>query len=108
MDRYQELTEEFHDNAGIDHAGTKEDQLLWISMLTEELGELADAVNDDRDEEALAEELADIVVVSFGMARICGIDLREAFEDVMATNMEKSGSTHDSGKVVDDADAADD
>ncbi len=102
MDRYQELTEEFHNAADIDHEGSKEDQLLWISMLTEELGELADAVNKDRDD-IVAEELADVVIVSFGLARILDIDLREEFEEKMMYNMEKSGAKTEGGKVVDDA-----
>ena len=39
---YKRLTREFHETAGIDHEGTKQDQLLWVSMLTEEVGELAE------------------------------------------------------------------
>lgn len=101
-DLYKRLTRDFHDTAGIDHEGTKEDQLLWVSMLTEEVGELAEAVNKDKDD-ALGEELADVVIVAFGMARICGIDLREEFVEKMEYNVEKSGTTTEGGKVVDDA-----
>lgn len=102
MDRYQELTEEFHETAGIEHEGTKQDQLLWVSMLTEELGELADAVNEDKDE-LVGEELADLVIVSFGLARVLDIDLRREFEEKMEYNMGKSGAKTEGGKVVDDA-----
>ncbi|MFW5929477.1 MAG: nucleoside triphosphate pyrophosphohydrolase family protein [Halobacteriota archaeon] len=102
MDDYQRLTEEFHDNAGIDHDGTKDDQMLWVSMLTEELGELAEAVNKDRMDE-VGEELADVVIVAFGLARILDVDLREEFEAKMEYNMQKTGAKSEGGKVLDDA-----
>lgn len=101
-DLYKSLTREFHDAAGIDHEGTKEDELLWVSMLTEEVGELAEAVNKDK-EDAIGEELADVVIVAFGMARVCGIDMREEFIEKMEYNVEKSGTKTEGGKVVDDA-----
>jgi NTP pyrophosphatase (non-canonical NTP hydrolase) len=102
QDLYKRLTREFHDAAGIDHEGTKQDQLLWVSMLTEEVGELAEAVNKDK-EDAIGEELADVAIVAFGMARICGIDMREEFTEKMEYNVEKSGAKTEGGKVVDDA-----
>lgn len=102
QDLYKKLTREFHDAAGIDHEGTKEDELLWVSMLTEEVGELAEAVNKDK-EGAVGEELADIVIVAFGMARVCDIDMREEFVEKMQYNVEKSGAKTEGGKVVDDA-----
>ncbi len=86
------------------HPAPVEDQLLWVSMLTEEVGELAEAVNKDNDE-AVGEELADVAIVAFGMARICGIDMREEFAEKMEYNVEKSGNKTESGKVVDDADS---
>ena len=102
-DLYKRLTREFHDAAGIDGEGTKEDELLWVSMLTEEVGELAEVVNKDKDD-VLGEELADVAIVAFGMARICGVDMREEFIEKMEYNVEKSGAKTEGGKVVDDAD----
>jgi NTP pyrophosphatase (non-canonical NTP hydrolase) len=102
QDLYKRLTREFHDAAGIDHEGTKEDELLWVSMLTEEVGELAEAVNKDKDDD-IGEELADVVIVAFGMARVCGIDMREEFIEKMEYNLDKSGAKTEGGKVVDDA-----
>jgi len=102
QDLYKRLTREFHDAAGIDHEGTKEDELLWVSMLTEEVGELAEAVNKDKGDD-IGEELADVVIVAFGMARVCGIDMREEFIEKMEYNLDKSGAKTEGGKVVDDA-----
>ncbi|MDY7080836.1 MAG: MazG nucleotide pyrophosphohydrolase domain-containing protein, partial [Halobacteria archaeon] len=76
---YESLTDEFHEKAKIDHQGNKEDQHLWLSMLTEEVGELAEAVNKfdgNEADERIGEELADVLVVSFGFARVMDIDLR--------------------------------
>jgi predicted HAD superfamily Cof-like phosphohydrolase len=73
--------------------------LLRISLLMEEVAELAAAVAAS-DIEAAADALADITYVTLGTAVEFGIDLEPIFDEVHRSNIAKAGGKKSaSGKV---------
>lgn len=97
MDNYQIQAAQFVNRMGID------DQDAQFKALVEEVGELAEALNRDEDPAA---EIADVLVTAFGLADVVDVDVRAAYDEKMAHNLQKSGRKV-GGKVVDDVDDED-
>ena len=70
-----------------------------FNVLVEELGELAEARAREAGDEAVAEELADVLFVAHSIAAIRDIDIRGELHDVAAENLHKDTST-DGSKVT--------
>jgi len=87
MSRAARLVRKFHRAMGLP-ARERRDTALRRTLLSEEASEAADAL-DTGDLEAVAKELADVVVVAYGGAIELGIDLDRAIRLVMASNMTK-------------------
>jgi predicted HAD superfamily Cof-like phosphohydrolase len=63
---------------------------LRVSLIQEECAELCEALGQ-RDIEAIAKELADLLYVVYGTAVSCGIDMAPVFQEVHRSNMSKVG-----------------
>ena len=63
---------------------------LRMSLIQEEITELREALSQ-RDIEAVAKELADLLYVVYGTAVSCGIDMAPIFREVHRSNMSKMG-----------------
>jgi predicted HAD superfamily Cof-like phosphohydrolase len=59
-------------------------------LIQEEFAELREALGQ-RDIEAVAKELADLLYVVYGTAVSCGIDMAPVFQEVHRSNMSKVG-----------------
>lgn len=65
-------------------------QSLCMSMMTEELGELAGAMTDNNMVE-IADGLADLLYVVYYTANCYGLDMEPIFSEVHRSNMTKKG-----------------
>ncbi len=74
MDRVQS----FHDKHQFDQNGG-EDMVYRLALMTEELGEISEAVTKGKDKAALAEECADLLILLLGNAISADFDLNQAF-----------------------------
>lgn len=84
-----------------DQPPSKENYIMYLDLITEEYGELADALlANDRVEQLDA--LVDILVVTMGAIRAGGFDGEGAWKEVMNTNFAKIDPT--TGKVIKRAD----
>lgn len=72
----------FHDKHRFRETGG-EDLTYRIALMTEELGEIAEAVTKGKPTEDLAEETADLLILLIGTAISADFDLRQAFWDKM-------------------------
>ena len=77
---------------------------LRISLIKEELDELAEAINN-KDLLEVADALTDILYVTYGAGHAFGIDLDKCFDEVQNSNMSKLGENgeaiyNESGKVM--------
>ena len=72
----------FHDKHRFRETGG-EDLTYRIALMTEELGEIAEAVTKGKPTEELAEETADLLILLIGTAISAEFDLRQAFWDKM-------------------------
>tara|TARA_B100001093_G_C26629210_1_gene928103 strand:- start:562 stop:933 length:372 start_codon:yes stop_codon:yes gene_type:complete len=77
---------------------------LRYELITEELDELKDAINN-KDIKEVADALTDILYVTYGAGHAFGINLDKCFEEVQNSNMSKLGSDgkpifNESGKVM--------
>jgi len=63
---------------------------LRVNLMQEEFDELREALAQ-RDIEAVAKELADVLYVVYGTAVSCGIDMAHVFREVHRSNMSKVG-----------------
>jgi len=63
---------------------------LRVSLIQEEFAEVCEALSQ-RDIEAVAKELADLLYVVYGTAVSCGIDMAPIFREVHRSNMSKVG-----------------
>ena len=70
---------------------------LYVQLIGEETGELADAINSNDSVETL-DALVDILVVTIGAIHSMGADAEGAWEEVMRTNASKVDL--DTGKVI--------
>ena len=84
--------------------GTEKINSLRISLISEELEELKQAISEKNLIE-VADALTDILYVTYGAGHAFGIDLDKCFDEVQSSNMSKLGSDgkpiyNDSGKVM--------
>ena len=63
---------------------------LRVNLIQEEFNELREALVQ-RDVEAVAKELADLLYVVYGTAVSCGLDMAPVFREVHRSNMSKVG-----------------
>lgn len=63
---------------------------LRVNLMQEEFDELREALAQ-RDIEAVAKELADLLYVVYGTAVACGLDIAPVFQEVHRSNMSKVG-----------------
>ena len=63
---------------------------LRLSLMQEEFDEVREALAQ-RDVEAVAKELADLLYVVYGTAVSCGLDMAPVFREVHRSNMSKVG-----------------
>jgi NTP pyrophosphatase (non-canonical NTP hydrolase) len=82
-DSYEDMlaaVQAFHDKHRFRETGG-EDLTYRIALMTEELGEIAEAVTKGKPKEDLAEESADLLILLIGTAISADFDLRQAFWD---------------------------
>ena len=77
---------------------------LRYNLIKEELDELKQAL-DNKDLLEVADDLTDILYVTYGAGHAFGIDLDKCFDEVQNSNMSKLGSDgkpiyNDAGKVM--------
>jgi predicted HAD superfamily Cof-like phosphohydrolase len=95
MSDEQHMVTEFHrtfdivigTSPGIPDAATC---TLRVRLIQEEFDELREALAQ-RDVEAVAKELADLLYVVYGTAVSCGIDMAPVFREVHRSNLSKVG-----------------
>lgn len=78
-------------------------RLFWASFLNEESGEVAGALTSGETPEDFEEEVADVLIVAFGIAEAFGFDPLEAFEAKMEENDTKPKEQNGSGKLPSEA-----
>lgn len=62
--------------------------------LIEEVGELAEALNTEAGDDAVAEELADIIFVARSLAELRDIDISHVVNETIAENSDKDATTN--------------
>jgi len=122
VDEYQRLTDEFASNNNLE----PEDAPSQWDVVEEELEEMeqeflslkydhipefgsdgwATAAGEEP-LEPLAEEMADAIFTIHLLAHLAGVNLREEFREKADYNLEKSGQRDENGKIIDDAEVAD-
>lgn len=70
---------------------------LYVNLIEEEVGELADAIAQENRVEQL-DALIDILVVTIGALNSLGVDLQGAWDEVIRSNMSKVDPA--TGKVL--------
>lgn len=79
----------FHDKH--DFKGTGGEDLPYrIALMAEELGEISACVTKGKDNEQLAEEVADLLILIIGTAISADFDLRDAFWKKMDKIMQRN------------------
>lgn len=78
----------FHDKHDFKNTGGEE-MTYRIALMSEELGEIAEAVTKGKDKETLAEEVADLYILLIGTAIAADFDLKQAFWDKMDKIMQR-------------------
>lgn len=78
----------FHDKHDFKNTGG-EDLTYRIALMTEELGEIAEAITKGRDKQTLAEEVADLFILLIGTGIAADFDLKQAFWDKMEKIMQR-------------------
>lgn len=120
VEQFKELADEFRHSVEIGpEYDDAEDAIKghWAVHL-EETGELDDSVvalinllaidgdvvltNIEKVENDVVEEIADVLVTTFVLADMLGVDALEAYKRKMEYNMGKSSSKNDDNKVTDD------
>jgi NTP pyrophosphatase (non-canonical NTP hydrolase) len=91
QDSYTEMlaaVQAFHDKHDFKNTGGEE-LTYRIALMTEELGEIAEAVTKGRDKQTLAEEVADLFILLIGTGIAADFDLKQAFWDKMEKIMHR-------------------
>lgn len=81
QDSYREMlsaVQAFHDKHRFRETGG-EDMTYRIALMAEELGEISSCVTKGKRKDALAEEVADLLILLIGTAIAQGFDLNNAF-----------------------------
>ena len=73
-----EAVQSFHDKHQFNQNGG-EDMVYRVALMTEELGEISEAVTKGKSSEELAEECADLLILLLGNAISANFDLNDAF-----------------------------
>ncbi len=91
LDSYNEMLAEvqaFHTKH--DFKGTGGEDLTYrVALMTEELGEIAEAITKGKPVEDLAEETADLLILLIGTAIAADFDLKKAFWEKMEKIQER-------------------
>jgi len=89
--------------------GVTEDQ--QFKALVEEVGELSEALNTEAGDDAVAEELADVIFVARSIAELRDINITSELVETIAENNDKDKSTdgqkvtkHTSTKAISESD----
>ena len=91
LDSYADMlkaVQAFHDKHDFRNTGG-EDLTYRIALMTEELGEIAEAITKGKDSETLAEETADLFILLIGTAISANFDLNAAFWKKMEKIMQR-------------------
>jgi NTP pyrophosphatase (non-canonical NTP hydrolase) len=99
-DSYQAMltaVQEFHDKHEF-NAGGGEELTYRVTLMAEELGEIAACVSKGKTKAALAEECADLLILLIGTAISARFDLQQAFWQKIA-RLQKRGSRLIGGRV---------
>lgn len=64
-------------------------RLFWGSFLGEEVGEVQSALNDGEPPESFRKEVADVVIVAFGIADVFDFSMARAFHEKQDRNEDK-------------------
>lgn len=78
----------FHDKHDFRNTGG-EDLAYRVALMAEELGEISACVTKGKDHEALAEELADLLILVMGTDIAAGLGLKDAFWSKMHKLMQR-------------------
>lgn len=89
-----EMVQSFHDKHQFDQNGG-EDMVYRLALMTEELGEIAEAVTKGKGKNALAEECADLLILLMGNAISADFDLNQAFWQKMDRIMSRQSKMID-------------
>lgn len=90
-DSYDEMlkaVQAFHNKHDFKNTGGEE-LTYRVALMTEELGEIAEAITKGRDKEVLAEEVADLFILLVGTGIAADFDLKQAFWDKMEKIMQR-------------------
>jgi NTP pyrophosphatase (non-canonical NTP hydrolase) len=85
-DSYQQMlaaVQSFHDKHRFRETGGEE-MTYRVALMAEELGEISSCVTKGKSKEALAEEVADLMILVMGTAIAQDFDLNQAFWEKMA------------------------
>lgn len=99
-DSYEEMldaVQAFHHKHKFRERGGEE-MTYRLSLMAEELGEISACVTKGKSREALAEELADLLILLIGTGIAEGIDLNRAFWEKMK-NLERRQSRMVNGRI---------
>lgn len=78
----------FHDKHDFKNTGGEE-LTYRVALMSEELGEIAEAVTKGKDKKQLAEEVADLFILLIGTGIAADFDLKQAFWDKMDKIMQR-------------------
>jgi NTP pyrophosphatase (non-canonical NTP hydrolase) len=84
-DSYREMlaaVQAFHDKHRFKETGGEE-MTYRLSLMAEELGEISACITKGKSDDALAEELADLLILLIGTGIARDLDLNQAFWDKM-------------------------
>ncbi len=90
-DSYQEMlaaVQAFHDKHRFRETGGEE-MAYRVALMAEELGEISSCVTKGKSKTALAEEIADLLILILGTGIAQDIDLNQAFWDKMEKLMQR-------------------
>lgn len=99
-DSYQAMlaaVQAFHDKHRFRETGGEE-MTYRIALMAEELGEISSCVTKGKSVEALAEELADLLILVIGTAIAQDLDLSQAFWEKME-RLDKRSSRMVNGRI---------
>jgi NTP pyrophosphatase (non-canonical NTP hydrolase) len=85
QDSYDEMlaaVQAFHSKHRFNETGGEE-MTYRVALMAEELGEISACVTKGKSKQALAEEVADLMILVFGTAIAQNFDLKQAFWDKM-------------------------
>jgi NTP pyrophosphatase (non-canonical NTP hydrolase) len=80
----------FHDKHDFKNTGGEE-LTYRVALMAEELGEISSCVSKGKTTAALAEEVADLLILLLGTGIAAGFDLNQAFWDKMTKLMARQG-----------------